>query len=138
MDAPKPDREAIARQLERILAGPEFDASRRCRALLRFLVEEMLAGRESLLTDRTIGAQVFGRPEGFDPVLDPIVRLQVGRLRRSLARYYGRAGAGEPVRIELPQGTYVPVGRTNDARLRGTGTSGCSPRPLVNCAMARS
>ena len=43
--------------------------------------------------------------------MDPIVRIQAGRLRRSLERYYLMSGAEDPVRIELPRGTYVPVAR---------------------------
>ena len=42
-------------------------------------------------------------------MLDPIVRIQAGRLRRSLERYYLLAGEGDPIRIELPKGTYVPT-----------------------------
>ena len=41
--------------------------------------------------------------------MDPIVRIQAGRLRRSLERYYLLSGKDDPVRIELPKGTYVPV-----------------------------
>ena len=44
-------------------------------------------------------------------MVDPIVRIQAGRLRRSLERYYLLSGKGDPVRIELPKGTYVPVFR---------------------------
>jgi tetratricopeptide (TPR) repeat protein len=41
--------------------------------------------------------------------VDPIVRIQAGRLRRSLERYYLLAGRREPVHIELPKGGYAPV-----------------------------
>jgi hypothetical protein len=108
---PTPGREAVVTQLERLLASRDFDAPSRCRFLLRFLVEETLAGRETLLSERTIAARVFRRNGDFDPDLDPIVWLQAGRLRRSLARFYRGAGAADPVLIELPRTTYVPVVR---------------------------
>jgi adenylate cyclase len=58
-----------------------------------------------------IATRVLGRREDFDPLVDPIVRIQAGRLRRSLERYYLLSGANDSLRIELPRGTYVPVFR---------------------------
>jgi adenylate cyclase len=95
--------------LDRILASGDFDASPRSRSLIRFIVEEALAGRPDGLTQAAIATRVFGRRGDFDPTIDPIVRIQAGRLRRSLERYYLLGGAGDPVRIELPRGGYVPV-----------------------------
>jgi adenylate cyclase len=94
--------------LERILASGDFDASPRSRAFVRFIVEETLAGRQEGLTQAAIATRVFGRRKDFDPTIDPIVRIQAGRLRRSLERYYLLRGADDPVRIELPRGSYVP------------------------------
>ena len=105
------EREAVKLELERILASADFDASPRSRAFVRFIVEETLAGRQEQLTQTAIATRVFGRREDFDPTVDPIVRIQAGRLRRSLERYYLMSGAEDPVRIELPRGTYVPVAR---------------------------
>ena len=56
-----------------------------------------------------IAVTVFGRGADFDAVLDPIVRVQAGRLRRSLERYYLLGGADGPLRIEMPKGGYTPV-----------------------------
>ena len=106
-----PAAEAVLEQLERILANGDFDASPRSRAFIRFIVEETLAGRQEALTQGAIATRVFGRREDFDPTVDPIVRIQAGRLRRSLERYYLLSGVGDPVRIELPRGTYAPVAR---------------------------
>lgn len=104
-----PTPPAVLRQLERILASGDFDASPRSRELLRFLVEEALAGRGDGITQSSIATRVFRRREDFDPTLDPIVRIQAGRLRRSLERYYLLDGKRDPVRIDLPRGTYVPT-----------------------------
>jgi adenylate cyclase len=101
----------VRRQLEQLLGSPDFDASRRSREFLRFIVEEALSGRGEALTQSEIATRVFGRKDDFDAVVDPIVRIQAGRLRRSLERYYLLSGKQDPVRIELPKGAYVPVFR---------------------------
>jgi len=106
---PTPEAGDVLGGLERILANGDFDASPRSRAFIRFIVEETLAGRQEGLTQAAIATRVFGRREDFDPTVDPIVRIQAGRLRRSLERYYLLTGAGDPVRIELPRGMYIPV-----------------------------
>jgi adenylate cyclase len=102
-------------ELERILLSPDFDASRRSRDFLCFVLDEALAGRGEELTQAAIATRVFGRKDDFDPLLDPIVRIQAGRLRRSLERYYLLGGKGDPVRIDLPKGGYVPVFRHVEA-----------------------
>ena len=40
----------------------------------------------------TIAVEALGRAENFDPQLDPIVRVEATRLRRTLARYYANGG----------------------------------------------
>ena len=106
LDAIPPDQ--IQLQLERIIASSAFDASRRNRAFLRFIVEETLAGRADRIKAYTIATSVLGRDEAFDPQSDPIVRIEASRLRRSLERYYLKAGHDDPIRIEIPKWSYVP------------------------------
>lgn len=104
-----PGLRAVRRQVEQIFSSPDFDASRRSKEFLRFIVEETLAGRGDDLTQTAIATRVFGRKDDFDAVVDPIVRIQAGRLRRSLERYYLLSGRSDGLRIELPRGTYVPA-----------------------------
>jgi adenylate cyclase len=101
--------EYVADALNRVLSSKDFDASDRNRDFLKFVVEETLSGRENLIKAYTIATTVFGRPADFDPSQDSIVRIEAGRLRRSLERYYLTGGAGDLVRIIVPKGTYVPV-----------------------------
>jgi hypothetical protein len=95
----------------RLLATSEFDASLRGRAILGFMLGEMLANRQESLNLATIARQVFRRGEDFDPHLDPAVRIEIARVRRALDRYYRLSGATDPVRISLPRGAFVPVAR---------------------------
>jgi adenylate cyclase len=108
-----PGAKAVRQQLVQVLGSADLDATRRSRQFLAFIVEEALAGRGEALTQGTIATRVFDRKDDFDPVVDPIVRIQAGRLRRSLERYYLLSGRSDPVRIELPKGSYVPVFRSS-------------------------
>jgi adenylate cyclase len=99
---------AVREQLRRILASADFDAPKRNRLFLEYVVGETLEGRADRVKAYTIATSVFGRDAGFDPQLDSIVRIEAGRLRRSLERYYLTAGAKEPIRIAIPKGSYVP------------------------------
>ena len=106
LDSIPPDQ--IQLQLERIIASSAFDASRRNRAFLRFIVEESLAGRADRIKAYTIATSVLGRDEAFDPQSDPIVRIEASRLRRSLERYYLMAGQDDSIRIDIPKWGYIP------------------------------
>jgi len=95
--------------LRRIVSSDEFEASDRARDFLRFVVAETLGGRSDRIKAFTIATEVFGRDTDFDAQNDPIVRIEAGRLRRALERYYIMAGAADPVRIDIPKGGYVPI-----------------------------
>src|SRR5215207_272442 len=99
----------IRRQLERILGHSAFDASVRMRTFLAYVVEEALAGRGDRIKAFSIAQDVFGRDASFDAHSDPLVRVEAGHLRRSLERYYLKAGGTDPIVIEIPKGSYVPT-----------------------------
>ncbi len=91
-----------------MLDGSAFQASQRRRTMLRFVVEETLAGRGGRLKGFALAIAVFGRDETFDSQSDPVVRFEARRLRRDLDSYYIDAGSEDPVRITIPKGGYVP------------------------------
>jgi predicted SnoaL-like aldol condensation-catalyzing enzyme len=96
------DATAWREELERILASASFAGASRMRALLAYLVRETMAGRGERLKEYTVGQEVFGRTKDFDPRIDTLVRTEAWRLRARLAQYYVGEGAGNPLRIELP------------------------------------
>jgi TolB-like protein len=106
--------EKIQQQLQRILSSPEFHATDRQREFLEFVVTETIAGRDSEIKGYTVATQVFGRGEDFDQAIDPIVSIQANKLRRALERYYLVAGQNDPVRIDIPKGTYIPTFHKNE------------------------
>lgn len=105
----RPSDEAVKAQLERLLSSSVFIAAPSLSQFLQFVVEETLAGRSRLIKAYTIATRAWGRERGFDPQADPIVRIQAGRLRRALKGYYADEGARDPIRVEIPKGTYVPT-----------------------------
>ena len=101
----------VREQLGRIVGSTTFARSPKLRRFLTFSVEEILAGRGEKLTEYDLAADVFDRHTGFDPRLDSIVRVQANKLRRKLANYYESEGAKDPLRIEMPKGSYAVVFR---------------------------
>jgi serine/threonine-protein kinase len=105
-----PSPASIREHLARLLASPSISGAERLSALLRFIVDETLHGRHAELKEMRIGLDVFGRKaDSYDPAFDPIVRVQMGRLRSKLRAYYNGPGSAEHVRIDIPLGSYVPV-----------------------------
>ncbi len=100
--------ESVRQELSRVLASHEFHSSKRSQDFIRYVVEHALTGRADMLKERTIGIDVFGRSTSYEPSDDATVRVKAGEVRRRLGLYYAGQGASDPVRIELPAGTYVP------------------------------
>jgi hypothetical protein len=95
--------------LDRVLVSDAFRAAPQLSAFLSFIVERTVEGRAAELKGYTIAVEGLGRPADFNPQLDPIVRVEAGRLRRALAQYYAGDGRDDPVQISMPVGGYVPV-----------------------------
>src|SRR3982750_3931896 len=86
-------------QLDRIVSSSSFrDAARLCR-FLRFTVEQTLRNPSKSLKEYVIALEVFDRDDSFDPRTDPIVRVQAGRLRARLKRYYSDEGSNDRIII---------------------------------------
>ena len=79
--------------LQRVLASRDFVNSERKRRFLKFVVQETLAGHAGRIKAYAIALDVFDRGPSFDPVADPVVRIEAGRLRRCLEHYYPGEGA---------------------------------------------
>jgi hypothetical protein len=93
------------RQIERLVSSSVLSGSESLCRLLRYLAEHELSG--SSATEYQIATEVFSRPANFEPGLDSTVRVQSGRLRLKLAEYYAQDGAGDPLIVELPKGSYA-------------------------------
>lgn len=106
-----PSDEEVRRELSTLLSRDEFHASERNRRFLAYIVEETLQGRADRIKAYSIAIAAFDRSDDFDPLTDPIVRIEASRLRRSLEHYYLTSGKSDPVRIDMPKGSYVATFR---------------------------
>ena len=102
-----PDR--IRDTVRRIVASKSFATSERLVRFLEFSCEQVLAGKGSELKEQVLALEVFGRDPSYDPRTNSLVRVTALKLRSKLIEYYSGEGAHEPVRIELPKGSYAPV-----------------------------
>lgn len=100
--------EQIQAALINTLKSPEFQSAPQLRAFLGFVVNATLSRQQEKIKGYTIAVEALGRPEDFNPVTDPIVRVEAARLRRRLEKYYAGSGAEDPVRITIPKGSYAP------------------------------
>ena len=96
-------------QLERICSSTEFQRKRKLCNLLEYIVNKSIAGKKDQLKGYVIGVEVFNRDKDFSPELDSIVRIQAGRLRRSLENYYLNEGKRDSIYISIPKGRYTPI-----------------------------
>jgi TolB-like protein len=120
--------------LARLLDSELFRKARRLRRLLQFLVDKRIEGNAHAATEYGIGIAVFDRdPATYRTGDDPIVRVQVGRLRARLKLYYAAPARREDVVISIPTGSYLPMIERIDPGL-GRGT----PRLLLAFRQLRS
>jgi len=108
------EREQHLRQVEKVAASAVLHGSESLCKLLRYLAHHAIEHPGTPVKEYQIATEEFGRPADFDPAVDSMVRVQAGRLRTKLAEYYAGEGSADPVRIELPKGTYTLVFHKRD------------------------
>src|SRR5580704_10049732 len=99
------DREAILLELQEVLASPHFCNSKRYPALLKYIVENTLAGKSDMLKERTLGVEVFDRSPSYDTNADTVVRYTAGEVRKRLSLYYHELDEKPVIEISLPAGS---------------------------------
>lgn len=100
-------REQCFQQIDRLTKSHILHSSESLCKLLRYLAEHSLDHPGIALKEYQIATEVLGRPAGFDPQSDSTVRVQAGRLRVKLAEYYAQEGVDDPIRVEIPKGSYA-------------------------------
>ncbi len=103
-----PESSVAMASLGEILDSPEFAGAGRVQAFLEYVVKESLEGRGDRIRGKTIVEDVYGRSplEGRDPVA--VVRVDAGRLRRRLEKYYEGSGAKAELQVNFQPGSYEP------------------------------
>ncbi|MFY9856081.1 MAG: hypothetical protein WAK26_19620 [Terracidiphilus sp.] len=101
------EREEVRKELRKILESSVFHNSKRYATVLKFIVDQTLAGCGDQLKERTIGIEVFRRTPDYDTAVDHAVRSAVAEVRKRLAQYYQQNVRGQ-YRIEVLPGSYMP------------------------------
>lgn len=107
------DVAAIRGQVEHLLRSELFRGSATQGRLLSYLAEKSLLGEAENLKEYTIGVDIFGKPQDYDPRSDASVRFQAGKLRQKLKEHYSSGGLDDPVHIGLPKGHFQLVFSSN-------------------------
>lgn len=128
-------RAAIIEELNRVLSHPTFKGSKRCIALLSYLVDRALAGEDDEVKERALGMEVFGRDANYDTNSDPIVRRTANEIRKRLGQCYFEPYGPTAVRIHMARGNYLPEfefeGNDGLPDLTGTASLEESSEPLI-------
>jgi len=95
-------------QAQKIAASKTFQSAPTLQQLFRFLASRALEAHTDEIKEYTIGVEALGRKQDFDPKTDPIVRVQVYRLRQKLKEYYDLEGSQDSILVEIPKGHYLP------------------------------
>ena len=124
----------VRAHLAELLKSAPFRRAPGLRKLLAFVVESTLAAEGPTLKEYTLGAEGLSRGTDFDPRIDPIVRVQMRKVRMRLERYYGDTATNHPVRIVLRKGGYTPQFHFAEERVESNGYRGVVPvnRPRVD------
>ncbi len=95
-------------QVQRIVSSKTLQNAPTLQQLFRFLATKALEEHSDEIKEYTIGVEALGRRPDFDPKTDPIVRVQVYRLRQKLKEYYELEGSRDAILVEIPKGHYLP------------------------------
>lgn len=130
------DADSIKLELESVATSDTFVRSSRMQELLRYLVENDLAGNGDRLKSVNIAIDVFGRDADFDSNNDSIVRVEAARLRRMLGAHYA-AHPEARLEISIPKGRYQPAYERREPKVapplhRPIGGPGIAVLPFVS------
>ena len=98
----------ITKELKYIFASHLFENKLQMKRLLSYLLQNVDSLEESAFDQRVIARECLGRGVDFDPVENPVVRIEIGRLRKLLSRFYEEE-LSRPYKISIPVGQYRPV-----------------------------
>lgn len=100
--------EDVARStLDDLLTDTRFRVTERGKSIIKYIAAHYFSGKIEGIKGYSIAIDVLGRPTNFDPSIDPIVRIELSRLRTALFQYYEAYGHELDVLVEIPKGKYT-------------------------------
>ena len=116
MQEVRDDSRVFREELERVLSSTALRNADSLRRLLSYLAEAFLNGKARDVKEYTIGRDVMGKPEDYDPRVDASVRVQAGKLRQRIEQYYTSEAPNSswriwvfPVLAPIPPGIWAPA-----------------------------
>jgi hypothetical protein len=100
------DESVFFAEVDRILHSEELRNSEIQRRLLKFLADKSILGEADNLKEYAVAIDGLGKSTSYDPRQNSAVRIQIGRLRQSLAEYYRTEGKQDDLIIDLPKGHF--------------------------------
>ncbi|MEM7371629.1 MAG: hypothetical protein AAF587_23645 [Bacteroidota bacterium] len=98
------DYDEIVRVIQKSEA---FRSSQTYQRLLAYLLT--CVKQKTIPKETAIAMDVFGRDASFNPSEDTLVRVHMYKLRKKLTQYYEQEGAADPIRLQIPRGSYELV-----------------------------
>ncbi|HEY9126521.1 MAG TPA: helix-turn-helix domain-containing protein [Acidobacteriaceae bacterium] len=88
--------------LQEVLRSRTFERTSSLSRLLAYIWEQQGRG----ISEYAIATEALGRPADFDSKTDATVRVQIGRLRRMLDKFYAAEGSHCTRRLAIPSGSH--------------------------------
>ena len=98
----------LSKELNYLLASYLFENKLQMQRLLKYLVSHVNSPSDSAYDQRAIAKECLGRGNDFDPAENPVVRIEIGRLRKLLTLFY-KEELPRPYTITIPRGQYRPT-----------------------------
>lgn len=95
--------------LFRVLGSVQFVNATSLKKILLFVCEKCNESSTPSLKEWEIATGALGRPNSFDPKLDPIVRVSFSAIRERLRSYFDAQGRMEALTLTIPKGEYRAV-----------------------------
>src|SRR6202021_3303923 len=77
----------VRRHLQEVISSHAFAGSKRTQDFLHLIVDHALEGDIDRLRERMIGAEMFGRPVGYDTGKDSVVRVKATEFRKKRGEF---------------------------------------------------
>jgi hypothetical protein len=106
--------------LNRVLGSRYFRKAPSLKSLLTYVCEHSTEPGQGSLSEYEIATRALARRADFDPSIDPIVRIDIARIRERLAHYFTAEGSNESLQLQIPKGEYRAVFYEKAARHWGT------------------
>jgi hypothetical protein len=108
MEPKEGSRQLGERQLlERVLESSHFAHASSLKRILQYLCNNSWEkDGPTLIKEYELATCALGRPQSFDPKIDPVVRVSIASIRQRLEAYFETDGKNETLCLEVPKGAY--------------------------------